>query len=956
MTLLHTIIRQRTHEGTYLVRLYAVPTKTDVQLGVHAAFLASVGIWDTPVELDPVVMDPIGTIGVEAEGEFAQGTPKFDTLKLGFLADPALVPVVQAMRDPAMDVWCEVTLDQTPDLPERDAAKPWSLWPAQVRSAYWGRLERGSFQGHIARQRWQRLKSAFVKLLRRTGIRHDGALTLEIVHWLKVRGEDDVRSLLSKFVPEIRTVAEHNDIAANGTSSPFYYVQHSWYEFLRFICSAVAPGGNAELIDWRLKDYGQLQIALWPGYTAGTYASLMNDCYIRVWEGESKSPLFDANDEPNEVSFYNWKDLAEALTRISAEFQLLFQIEIPTMADVKEKVKFVRTTFYFANLVTQSLDAYIEHDDDTIDYTPAAAYARQYKVTQPNTNDFPGPAYSIVKSDWRDGTEQEFKTLTRLIGVSSSGGDDRRMTEIYVFNNSGVLVPARVAYSPATSKEYTQWSAAHADTWMRRWGTARSILELKAKGVGLEPFGTSTGLSISGTYGFLDWSAFPLYRRFTARVGLLSNPGKAVYGVVGASEDAAVNPDLEYIVISCKRTPDGGTDYKLIEVGIVSDDNITDPVDQDIDTNPPNNTPPVLKTNDVNNPTQNVLNLKAGTNMALTPDGLGGVVFDATVGGGGVASFNGRTGAVSPVAGDYGITDITGLATVLTSKADASAVVHNTGTESIGGAKTFTSTINGNLAGNVTGNLTGNADTVTNGVYTTGNQTIAGTKTFSSPIAGSITGNAATATKLAAAVTINGVSFDGSGNVTVTAAAGTLTGTTLAAGVTASSLTSVGTIATGVWNGTVIEEAYGGSGWTKSQVTGADALTTAQALVDVIGLTFAAAASSVYEFEAILLCTTSNVNTGTKYGVACSAAGSSIAALYMGPVTSTTGAITSTNALTSADATAFLTTANMTGHVIIRGILTTAAATGNLSIQHLKVTSGTSTVKVGSTLRVRKLS
>ena len=57
-----------------------------------------------------------------------------------------------------------------------------------------------------------------------------------------------------------------------------------------------------------------------------------------------------------------------------------------------------------------------------------------------------------------------------------------------------------------------------------------------------------------------------------------------------------------------------------------------------------------------------------------------------------------------------------------------------------------------------------------------------------------ITGNAGTATKLASAVTINGVSFDGSGNIVVTAAASTLSGNTLAAGVTQSSLTSLGTL------------------------------------------------------------------------------------------------------------------------------------------------------------------
>ena len=48
---------------------------------------------------------------------------------------------------------------------------------------------------------------------------------------------------------------------------------------------------------------------------------------------------------------------------------------------------------------------------------------------------------------------------------------------------------------------------------------------------------------------------------------------------------------------------------------------------------------------------------------------------------------------------------------------------------------------------------------------TTGDQTVAGTKTFSSTISGSVDGNAATATKLASAVTIGDVSFDGSTNI-----------------------------------------------------------------------------------------------------------------------------------------------------------------------------------------------
>ena len=58
-------------------------------------------------------------------------------------------------------------------------------------------------------------------------------------------------------------------------------------------------------------------------------------------------------------------------------------------------------------------------------------------------------------------------------------------------------------------------------------------------------------------------------------------------------------------------------------------------------------------------------------------------------------------------------------------------------------------------------------NTVEGTVKLTGNQTVDGTKTFSSNIVGDVTGNACTATKLATARTINGVSFDGSTNITV---------------------------------------------------------------------------------------------------------------------------------------------------------------------------------------------
>lgn len=69
----------------------------------------------------------------------------------------------------------------------------------------------------------------------------------------------------------------------------------------------------------------------------------------------------------------------------------------------------------------------------------------------------------------------------------------------------------------------------------------------------------------------------------------------------------------------------------------------------------------------------------------------------------------------------------------------------------------------------------------------------------------SFVGNASSASILATPRAINGVNFDGSAPITVTAAAGTLTGATLASGVLASSLTSVGVLASPHFTSPVVD-------------------------------------------------------------------------------------------------------------------------------------------------------
>jgi hypothetical protein len=142
-----------------------------------------------------------------------------------------------------------------------------------------------------------------------------------------------------------------------------------------------------------------------------------------------------------------------------------------------------------------------------------------------------------------------------------------------------------------------------------------------------------------------------------------------------------------------------------------------------------------------------------------------------------------------------------------------------------------TSATNGGTISGTTLTLTA-ADATNPGLISTGSQTIAGAKTFNNNVtAPNFLGNATTATKLAATKNINGVPFDGSADITIATNSNTLTGTTLASNIVNSSLSSVATITSGVWNGSTIGIAYGGTGTTTSTGSGSLVLSNSPTLV-----------------------------------------------------------------------------------------------------------------------------
>lgn len=129
-----------------------------------------------------------------------------------------------------------------------------------------------------------------------------------------------------------------------------------------------------------------------------------------------------------------------------------------------------------------------------------------------------------------------------------------------------------------------------------------------------------------------------------------------------------------------------------------------------------------------------------------------------------------------------------------------------TGGVSAAGSGSVVATVvtNANLSGVVTS--VGNATAIANGAIT--NAMLANAAVAN--LSGTNTGNQT--------ITLTGdVTGSGTGSFAATvvqAPAGTLTGTTLSANVVTSSLTALGTIITGVWNGTLIAIAKGGTGVT----------------------------------------------------------------------------------------------------------------------------------------------
>lgn len=166
--------------------------------------------------------------------------------------------------------------------------------------------------------------------------------------------------------------------------------------------------------------------------------------------------------------------------------------------------------------------------------------------------------------------------------------------------------------------------------------------------------------------------------------------------------------------------------------------------------------------------------------------------------------------------------------------------------------------------------------------------------------------NAATATALQTPRTINGVSFNGSANI--------------------------------------IAGLY-------ARVAGSNVTRTAQTLADITGLSLALAANAVYDVQ-VCMSVASSSTAGNGYALAYSAAGASVEGQASGTLAAATQKTMRISAFAASQT--FVTVAG-DGGIWIQAIVTTGANAGNLTVQHLKVTSGTSTVYINSYIRAIRI-
>lgn len=152
----------------------------------------------------------------------------------------------------------------------------------------------------------------------------------------------------------------------------------------------------------------------------------------------------------------------------------------------------------------------------------------------------------------------------------------------------------------------------------------------------------------------------------------------------------------------------------------------------------------------------------------------------------------------------------------------------------------------------------------------------------------------------------------------------------------------------------------GGDGeyWTAQPKVGvANFVTTSLSLVNITGLTYAAATNSLYEVECVLRVQSADASGFKGGAVAFSGSGATGHFMFFSGQGTDSGATTNVASLGTASSTTIGSVANTTFLIFIKGIVVTTTGSGNITTQIIKAGgTGNLTVYFGSIMKIKKLS
>ena len=611
----HIILNGTAREGKYQVRLYSVPNTMLVTMAGNAfgADHWTYANQTKPTILNDGVLDSIAPLQIDAENEFEQGVPRYASMQVDCLGDPALQIVIEGIRDTTKSIWCEITLTQPiNDAPDRPANAS-LVWPVKEKLYFWGFIDRKSSKGTAAGQH----------LIPGTAIRqdnrHDGSFSFVFLPWITWSSFIDVANGI-----DVKSVCDWLR-AAGADVTPFAAgVKHqNCAQILLTLLRAISPTHSIYIADQQMNPaqyyagtsyadvsidpanmrWGKMSVSI--GASNGTLWRMLHEVFcdnggLGLFSYDGTVQTHKLTSDQESTSIYHWNDFAQAITEWCREFFFTWQVELPTLAQAaaayaglgfEEDPPDNSTTFQGSarfllldiatspktgNPLTITINPL-----DKIEYYPCGAWASSYTVNEPTSDGLlPDPAQSVATSAFVGGSDETYSTMLRFCGYSVSSGSnafDARGWEIYVKNSHGDYALGQIAIDMVSNNSWNEvlpvgvtptpcaWSSCHAYKKISRWGMPRAIINCTSRGVGLEPFGASAsvgGTAITApvkTFGLNDFSDFALGRFALSLPGILASPG---------DERLAHNLEraIGFQTISVKRTPGGDTELKLIEV------------------------------------------------------------------------------------------------------------------------------------------------------------------------------------------------------------------------------------------------------------------------------------------------------------------------------------------------------------------------------------------------------